>query len=282
MFMAGRTRHRLLIGLVLSAVVGLAFGVYHWTRPQPLPEPITRADARHPTVDCASLVRDETKVIMVLGQSNAANHGERAGPITSGVHSFHLGQCFQARDPLPGATGQGGSVWTHLAPRFLDPPRVRSVLLVPMAVTSTSIAQWNAHPALVDGLAQTVEALRVEGFLPDLVLWHQGEAESFKGTGAEDYRDGFARWLHRLRQLGVDAPVWVARATRCQQLRNDAVRAQQAALPALFRGVHAGPDLDALFDPSHRHDGCHFSVVGLEAAAQAWWNAIAAVTPTKS
>lgn len=263
---------------VVASALAVAAGaaLFLWLRPAPLSAPITRADARHRQVACESLVRAQTRVILVLGQSNAANHGESAGPATPGVFSFHDGHCYAARDPLPGASGQGGSVWTRLAPRFLDLPDVRSVLLVPLAVNATSIAQWNSHPVLVNGLARTVDALRARGLMPDMVLWHQGEAESFKGTTGEMYRAGFTRWLAGLRAQGVTAPVWVARATRCQQRSNEAVRAQQEALPGVLEGVRAGPDLDALFDAHHRYDGCHFSHAGLQAAAEAWWRALSA------
>lgn len=124
-----------------------------------------------------------------------------------------------ARCQWPG----GGSVWTRLAPRLLQSPGVEHVLLVPLAVGGTTMAQCNSHPVLVQGLA---------------------------------------------------------RATRCQQLRNVAVHAQQQAFPAILPNVRAGPDMDALFNARHRHDGCHFSNDGLEAAAEAWWRAINAVQPT--
>lgn len=57
------------------------------------------------------------------------------------------------------------------------------------------------------------------------------------------------------------------------------MRARQETFPAQFPGVHPGPDLDALFDTRHRHDGGHFSDTGLDAAALAWWEAIAAAPP---
>lgn len=211
--MAKWGRRRVLWSLAALATVT---GAVAWLRSAPLAEAIGPADERHREVACNSLVRAHTRVILVLGQSNAANHGESAGPVTPSVHSFYEGKCYQARDPLPGASGQGGSVWTRLAPRFLSLEGVHQVLLVPWAVGSTSISQWNTHPVLVKGLARTVEGLRNLDLMPDLVLWHQGEAESYRGTTGEAYQEGFSRWLARLRAQGVNAPVMVARATLCQ------------------------------------------------------------------
>lgn len=274
---AGPGRQRLLWILLGGVSLAIAAALWWARRPSPDSEltPIAGLTALHREVDCGSIERSRLLVLLVLGQSNAANHGQtRAGP-AAGVFGFHEGRCFEAADPLPGASGDGGSVWTRLAPQLLQPGQVDAVLLVPLAVNSTSIEQWNRHPVLLGGLQRLLGQLNNSGFRVSKVLWHQGEAESFKDTSGEAYREGFTRWLERLRGLGVDAPVWVARATRCQTRGNAAVSAVQAELPGQLAGVRAGPELDRLFDTHHRYDGCHFSSAGLTAAAQAWRAAIA-------
>lgn len=264
--------------ILLGSAVLLIASLLGWIFRAPASDglsPISRASERHQALDCASIDRRNLLVILLLGQSNAANHGQTRGDPVANVFSFHDGHCYRAADPLPGATGDGGSVWMRLAPHLLRPGQVDAVLLAPLAVNSTSISQWNAHPLLLEGLQRMVGQLTHAGFHASMVLWHQGEAESFKGTSGDAYREGFAQMLQRLRQLGVDATVWVALATRCQARSNTAVHAAQAELPRLHAGTRAGPDLDRLFDPYHRYDGCHFSTPGLEAAALAWRSAIA-------
>lgn len=262
---------------VLTAA-GLLFAILWWTllRVAPLPEPIESPSAQHREVDCGALPRKNLLVVLVLGQSNAANHGETRAMPREPIYSFFGGRCFAASDPLPGASGQGGSVWTRLAPTLLQPGAVDAVLLVPWAAGSTSIRAWNQHPQLVEGLGEVLRKLKLAGFEVGMVLWHQGEMESFKGTTGEAYQAAFAQWLSRLRGHGVAAPVWVAQATRCQQQENASVKAAQQRLPDQLQGVRAGPDLDRLFDPMNRYDGCHFSEAGLEAAAQAWRASIGA------
>lgn len=265
--------------LLGGGLLVVAAGALWWVlRPSPpaLLAPLALPSERQREIDCAVIGQRKVLVILLLGQSNAGNHGQtRAEPVAD-VFNFYDGRCYVAADPLPGASGDGGSVWMRLAPRLLRPGQIDAVLLAPLAVNSTSIEQWNRHPLLLEGLQRLVGQLRQRGFEVAQVLWQQGEAESFKGTSADAYRLGFAEMLGRLRGLGVDAPVWVAQATRCQQRSNAAVHAAQGELPGLLAGVRAGPDVDRLFDPVYRHDGCHFSARGLEAAAQAWATAIAA------
>ena len=53
-------------------------------------------------------------LLLVLGQSNAGNHGETRSDSTFGV-LLAEGRCYRMADPLAGGTGSGGSIWTRLA-----------------------------------------------------------------------------------------------------------------------------------------------------------------------
>src|SRR5205814_7295199 len=59
---------------------------------------------------------NRTAVIITLGQSNAANHGEDLYVATEHVDNLNLydGLCYQAADPLLGASGCGGNFATRL------------------------------------------------------------------------------------------------------------------------------------------------------------------------
>jgi len=224
----------------------------------------------HVGIDCGRLPRGRLMVVLVLGQSNSANHAQTRAAGGTGVFSWHEGRCYAALDPLPGASGDGGSLWTHLGPAIVSSGAFDAVLFVPLGITSTSVAQWARHPFLVQRLTFTVQGLWRAGREITHVVWYQGEADSFKQTPASEYRRDFAQVLERLRSIGVAAPIWVAQATLCQARSNPAVRKLQARLPHEFAGVRAGPDMDALFGPLHRYNGCHFSTSSAPLAAQAW------------
>jgi len=85
-----------------------------------------------------------TAVIIVLGQSNVANHGEGHYVSTECVHNFNVydGRCYHAADPLLGASGLGGS----FAPRFGDIIIRRGlfdrIIVAPIAMAGSTVEQW--------------------------------------------------------------------------------------------------------------------------------------------
>jgi hypothetical protein len=93
---------------------------------------------------------------------------------------------------------------------------------------------------------------------------------------APSYREKFAAMLASIRRLGVDAPIYVARATRCAKTRPAGeIGDAQRALADPAAGIFAGPDTDKL-GFADRYDGCHFSTEGMERAADMWLEAIGA------
>jgi hypothetical protein len=94
------------------------------------------------------------------------------------------------------------------------------------------------------------------------------------GRGGGEYKALFLAMLARIRDFGVTAPVYVARASFCANgehpYRNhEAVRAAQRGLVSLSRGIRPGPDTDTL-GTLDRYDGCHFSAAGLDRHAELW------------
>src|SRR5215203_6355453 len=67
-------------------------------------------------VNISELKSDEyTMIALTFGQSNAANRGQKKYTChNKKVLVFNDGKLYRARDPLPGATGPGGSVWSLL------------------------------------------------------------------------------------------------------------------------------------------------------------------------
>src|SRR5688572_1725112 len=54
----------------------------------------------------------DTMWLLCLGQSNAANSGDRPRGVQQNVFNYFDGVLYPARDPLLGATGRGSSMWT--------------------------------------------------------------------------------------------------------------------------------------------------------------------------
>jgi hypothetical protein len=215
-----------------------------------------------------------TMIALVFGQSNAGNSGETLGQPRAGVYEFYKGRIYDARDPLLGAEGNGGSVWLRLGALAIDRGAFDSVVLVPFAVGATEITRWAPGGSLHGMLLSIVDRARDSGLEFTHLLWYLGEADAMRGTSAEAYQEHFRALLTTMRARGIKAPVYVARASRCARARpNEEIRRAQSALLDHAAGVFAGPDTDTL-GLSERYDGCHFSTEGLERAAELWLQAI--------
>lgn len=225
-------------------------------------------------VPLAALREKRTMVALVFGQSNAANGGETPGAEHPAVYEFYNGRLYQARDPLLGADGNGGSVWLQLGAKAVESGDFGAVVLVSFAVSATEIARWAPGGSLHDALLNRIAQARASGLRFTHLLWHQGEADAYRGTGEAAYRESFLAMLAAIRRQGVDAPIYTAVASRCAKFRgSESIRSAQVALRNPSAGILEGPDTDALgFE--YRYDGCHFSTEGLEQAANLWWEAV--------
>ncbi|MFM1987581.1 MAG: hypothetical protein RJA99_538 [Pseudomonadota bacterium] len=245
-------------------------------------EPIRAVDAvRQPAVPCVAPDGASPRVLLVLGQSNAASHAAPLGPQASDgpvVTVFAEGRCVRSADPLPGTTGAGASLWTAVEAEWRAAGRNGPVVWAPLAVGATGIARWTTAGDPVNArLLAHLEALRRSGLHVERVLWQQGESDSRDGTDADD-------WLAALRTLratldahGIDAPMHVARSTWCRTGGTGALaRALDRHRDALAAArILPGADTDTLQGPGLRRDGCHFTEAGRVEAARLWVRVLA-------
>jgi lysophospholipase L1-like esterase len=285
----GRGTHR--FGLMLAFVIGLLLLPVILPAPRsgfqaqrrPYSPEIQANTTQRQRVDCHSLGQRYPRLLtlLVVGQSNAANHGLGLRTPSGPVFNLYWGDgyCYQARDPLLGATGEGASVWTRVAQRLIDQKWAEAVVIVPAAVGGSSIRQWdrqgNLHALLQRAIAVTQQA----GLPINYVLYHQGESDAtFRdgdkvlkvGLTTSEYQQHLVSLILSLRQAGVLAPVYVAMASRCSVNPPDlAVLAGQLSTVNPSLGIFLGPNTDDLTGDS-RYDGCHFSDQGLDRFADRW------------
>lgn len=227
----------------------------------------------------APTVTPRTMVAFVFGQSNAANHGGQKFSATTGrVYNFFDGQYYLAQDPLLGASGNAGSVWTLMANKLIAQQRYDQVILIPAAVGGTSVAQWQPGGELHPMLLARLKTVKDSGLQVTHFLWHQGEADnplgSKPGIGLAGYRHGMQQIIALTQQSFPQSTFYLAVASRCFSFAaaSPALQAVQRDLAAPPR-VLLGPDTDSigLID---RYDDCHFSASGLEQHADGWVRAL--------
>lgn len=262
----------LLTGVTLMTVAGCAFA---WHKTQPLQNPGRLVGkilepSLASAIDCPLAADLHPMKLLILGQSNAGNHGEpmEPGVVSTPTTFFYKGRCYLTTGPAPGATGLAGNPWVVLAPKLAGAIG-RPVILSVLAVEGSKIRDWVEPGDLHSRLISTIKEQQEAGFNPDFVLWQQGEADSIAGTTRSKYVETFNSLVSLLRQSGVSAPIFVALSSCCGDSDGRAVRSALALVTEQNKNVYTGPDTDSLGD-AYRWEKCHFSGEGLRAVADRW------------
>ncbi|TCS05327.1 sialate O-acetylesterase [Rhizobium sp. BK418] len=224
---------------------------------------------------------DRTAVLLVLGQSNAANDGGQRHRSNYGarvVNAFGK-RCFVAASPLLGSTDTKGEYWTLLGNKLIASGQNDSVIIAPLAYSGSEVARWAAGGDINPVLVDTVKQLQDSGYRITSVLWVQGEKDLVIGTTAEAYQERFLSMVDTLRQHGVEAPVYISIASKClepsnggfkEHIPDNAIVRAQMALSKSGHGIREGANSDALLDGDDRYDDCHIGGSGAEKVSQAW------------
>lgn len=237
--------------------------------------------AGHDEAPCSNLVgRSSTMVAVTMGQSNAANTGLVLHKSVKNVFNYNWfnGKCYVAADPLLGATGTGGSVWTLFGSAVVKKGLYRNVVLAPIAVGATAIDDWKPGGRHHYRVIKVLKDLREHGFKVTHILWHQGEADALGGTSMENYRQALLGLIRSIRGEEADAPIYIAVATLCFHTRDMMIRHRirdaQRSVVNPKDGIVQGPDTDLIDGIDDRFDGCHFSDEGMVKHANAWVRAV--------
>jgi hypothetical protein len=217
---------------------------------------------------------DRTMVLLIAGQSNAANSGGQRYIGQRGVTNYFAGKCYIASSPLLGTTSIRGEPWTLLGNKLIEQEKADQVILIPTAMSGTSIEQWQ-DGGTINLMLQSVLSDVSSKYRITHVLWHQGEDDAGSDMTMAQYTSKFMSLVRSLRRAGVDAPIYVSVATRCdlndKPWRPDnAIAEAQRLIPHNGVQIFPGVDSDALVGPFDRVDDCHFGHSGLEKVAQAW------------
>ena len=227
-------------------------------------------------VSCPQQTKD-TIVLLLIGQSNSANHAEQSYGSSHGdkIINYFDGRCLIAASPLLGATGLAGESWTLLGNKIISSGLADRVVLISAGVGASAIVRWQKGGDLNTMLLNQLDKARPQ-FRITHVLWHQGESDYGAGTTGADYMKMFMSLVDSLRSKGVDAPIFPSVATKCFSgwHRQNAVSTAQILLADKGNKIFAGVDTDSLITDGDRYDGCHFAASGQEKFAEAWFQII--------
>ena len=213
----------------------------------------------------------KTAIIVVHGQSNAANYGSTRYTAREAVDNFDpaTGKCLAAADPLLGTDGAGGNFATRLGDILIQAGRYDRVIIVPVALASTSISVLNNERAEL--LTNALSKMKAAALTPTHILFQQGEQDAGLTTSAEQYVSQLHQLVKRFRTAGFDAPFYLSRSTKCGGGESNAAAVRAGQLSAIddALNIRQGPDTDTIGNDG-RADGCHMNEVGTLANAALW------------
>ena len=255
-------------GVLIGAIAGKLLTEYaRHTELAALPPPPVRVER-----SCGP-VSGKTAIIVVHGQSNAANYGNARHAAREAVDNFDpaSGKCFAATDPLLGTDGVGGSFATRLGDMLIQDGRYERVIFVPLARGGASIAYLNNEGAelISNGIAKMKQA----DLTPTHILFQQGETDAVLTTTSEEYVSLLHQLVQRFRAAGFGAPFFLSRSTKCDYAGPKniaAVRAGQLSAIDDALNIRPGPDTDTIGNEGRSPDGCHMNEAGTLANAVLW------------
>jgi hypothetical protein len=270
---AGIASILLFMGFALAAVSAIAWEPKQNGDYEPRNDYVNMINRKR--VSCNKILGPRTMVALVFGQSNSANSGYARYTPLHDVYVFYEGKCYTAVDPLPGPNGTGGTVWSHLGDKLIEAGLYDKVLFVAVGVGGTNIARWIPSGDLYPRVLDAIASLDSRGIKITHMLWHQGESDSGMHTKKDDYKKMFMAMLEDIRKHGVDAPIYVAVATRCGgQPEGFEIQQAQRELVNPALKIFPGAYSDELTSIDDRPDSCHFTGSGLDKHATLWLNAI--------
>ena len=236
----------------------------------------------------------KTLVLISAGQSNRTSVAPSAfSPLNSAnIDNLNIydGAIYAAADPMLGcsyiAGGFGvpviGHVMLRVADLFITAGKFDRVIIVPIAIAATSIANWDNDSVLEDRIPAAIRRLAARGITPTTtgvtmaIEWGQGEGDY--ATPSATYTAALNRIIDRSYDAGFDGRWFVAKQSY----------ANGSAFPNVIAGqiatvdnvdVFLSADSDALIGVNravYGGDDTHMSDIGNANLATAIYNAMVA------
>lgn len=230
-------------------------------------------------VDCPAQ-SSSSAVILVLGQSNSANHSERkfVTQFPRRVINFYQGKCYKAQSPLLGASGLEGEYLTPMGDALIESGGFQNVIIINTSIGGSKVGDWISSGRLAKRLKITLNSLKLKYEVTN-IIWHQGESDFTSNTSFDDYRSSFKSLENSLQQNGVTAPILIVTSTICGYNSNwTAKNPVSLAQKSLIDGrlIFLGLDADATLGIKDRRPqspsqepNCHLSERGQSVVSKA-------------
>lgn len=231
-------------------------------------------------------------VLVIAGQSLREAQTPTAYVPTnaSAIDNFNVydGAVYAWADPPLGSGYQNGGIagggvghlGARIADKFISGSIFDRVIVVPVAIGSSSVAQWASGGALQNRLPATMARLKARGFVAQTnvtvaIEWGQGETDNINGTTQSAYATSLSSVISNVRSAGFSGRFFVAQESWASGAASSAVAAAQAAA-VNGTTVFASGNIDTLNATNRLADNIHLNDTGAAAAATLIFNAMVA------
>jgi len=245
--------------------------------------------------------REEEKValVLILGQSNIANHGAYLDPFVyipkSPVYYYNGDNIDIFTSPIGNkrhfASGNASSLFPYLGDMMVEKLDYDKIIFINAAIGGTTVSEWVPNSGkcikhvtgddfiysngLFDRIIEAKDISNKLGLPFTHVLWHQGEDDNVHGTTKQDYKETFIKVKQGIRELNIEAPIYMARVsfTSAKSIPmprfDENIIAAQNELIRENKDILEGPNTDVI-GIEDRYDGSHFNKNGLKKHAELW------------
>jgi hypothetical protein len=238
----------------------------------------------------------KTLVLISAGQSNRQNISPTLYIPTNStvIDNFNVydGAAYDVNGPMVGtnyvpdlASGGvnfgPGHVMARVADKFVSNGIFARVIVVPIAIGGSSIADWDPGAAgvLANRIPVAMARLAARGITPATtgvtfgLEWGQGENDNLAGTTQAAYQAAWGRIVAGAQAAGFSGRFFVAKETWDAGNTSAVIRAAQTAVVDNVTTFASG-DIDTLNGSNRYADSTHLNDTGAAAAATLIYNAM--------
>lgn len=223
---------------------------------------------------------EDTAVFIVAGQSHVGNYATGTFTPTNGSKLDNLniidGGVYAAADPALGTDGTGAHWPYRMADAMITAGMYDRVILVPIALNGTAVAEWAPGGAYSSKLTVAFARCAALSLPVTGVIWQLGEQDKILGTSQAAWEASFDAMVAAQVALGNNVPWFVVKSTMVTNAVSATIQAAQDAV--LGGSVYTGGNCDSLTGGTNRQgDGTHLTATGAAAMAALAKTAIDAV-----
>ncbi len=203
-------------------------------------------------------------VIVILGQSNAANHLLTNEYENTSNFNFYENSCYSLSDPVLGTTGKMGSIVPAIASKLNNK---KPIIFITNAWGGSSILSWSSNDSYLTKYARDNIRKVTEKNILKYIIWIQGETD----IGSDiNYFEQFLKFKNNLffnidDSKIKDVKFIVTQTSKCNGVEDTKLSRYQKKLSSVENIILT--EVTDNLDENYRYDGCHYNSFGTEIIA---------------